>query len=227
MVALDRDWNDGGSALYDDGESPSIRALLNPGQGITLAQLRDIPVSDRRAGLLARVDASFDPWVFDPNSSLTADNILVAAPTSGPGRWLRAPGWCTLYLPMSSATADAAALLTMQGQQAFAVDRFAGWRVTTSFTGGTSSAIGCSSNKTTPTDWSTKGDLLGGGSGALAAALTAGFRPGAIGTDMDTLAKVRGLVLVAGDVIRHDLIASQFTAGAGFVVVQGNLLVNG
>ncbi len=180
----------------------------------------------------ARVDgqiflnlADDTPWTFNAASSLTGDDILVAAPDSGSGRFLRLPGAGKFELPFTFATLDAAALLTMQAGQELAVERV-GWRISTGMTGGTGSAIGVSSNKTTPTNWSTKGDILGGASGDVAATLTAGLKVGTIGADMDTLTKTRGLILVSGDVLRLDRITDAFTAGAGNVVVVGTLLKN-
>lgn len=226
MGSLPRDWNSGGSASVDGAQKPSVRSLLSPWCGITLAELAAIDPGERSSGQVARVGTTQDNWYFNPDSALTSDGILVQSPTVGNGRWLRQPGqWVTLALPFSFATADTAALLTAQAGQQFAAERFH-WAITASMTGGTNSAIGLSSNKSAPTDWTTKGDLHGGATGDLAAGLTAGFKAGTIGADMDTITKVRGLVLVSGDVIRYDRIASAFTAGSGFALAHGYLIRN-
>ena len=93
------------------------------------------------------------------------------------------PGCAYLVLPFTFATADATALLTLQaGQQLRLWDLY--WQIAADMTGGSSSAIGVSSNKT---GYSTKGDLLGGASGDVAASLTLALSPtvGTIGAKVD------------------------------------------
>lgn len=85
--------------------------------------------------------------------------------------------------------------------------------VTADFTGGSSSAIGLSSSNTA---YNTPGDVFGGASGLLLAALTAGFR----GTDG---AKPR-VVLAAADTIKWNRIASAFTAGTGKIHMHCSLV---
>ena len=87
----------------------------------------------------------------------------------------------------------------------------AGWDVDTSWTGGSSSAIGLSSSNAA---YNTKGDIQGGAGGDLAAAMTGpGFRGGsAIGAKFATNGFI---VLVGGDTIRFDRIVSAYTAGSG------------
>jgi len=88
------------------------------------------------------------------------------------------------------------------------------WNVQSAFTGGSSSAIGASSSNAA---YNTKGDLQGGASGDLLAALTAGQRPGTIGAKFGS----NGVVILApGDTIRFDRITSAFTAGAGYLMVE-------
>lgn len=192
----------------------------------TVAALGALPVSRCVNGQVFHVLADNSLWQFNSASVLTADNILVAGAASA-GRFLRMPGGMCLQLPIAFGTADLAVLLTMQAGQAFAVERM-GWRVTADFTGGTASAIGVHSNKTTPTNWSTAGDLLGGVGGDVAATLVAsgGYIPGTVGADMDTLAKVRGLILEPTDTLIFGRIVSAFTAGTGFVLVNGTLISN-
>ena len=178
-------------------------------------------------------------FAWHPTCELDGDDQLVIIPNDRnsavdtdladdlPGRWLAVPGqFVNLALPITYATADAATLYTMPTGAAFKVEGLY-WEVTTGFSGGSSSAIGVSTTKTTPTDWSAKGDLLGGSGGNVAATLVAGARiAGTIGTDMDTIAKVRGAIWEAADIFRFDRITSAFTAGAGSVHVYGFLLAN-
>jgi hypothetical protein len=92
-------------------------------------------------------------------------------------------------------------------------------------TGGSSSAIGVSSSKT---GFTTKGDLLGGATGDVAAALTAALSPanGTIGAKMDTVAELHTTLWKAADIIRFDRITSAFTAGSGAVNVVADILTN-
>lgn len=166
-------------------------------------------------------------FVFNRTSALTGDNIFVVTPSDTPaaGRWLRMPGTIDINLPITYATADAAVLATLPtGARMMLLSAY--WRVTADFTGGSSSAIGVSSNKT---GFSTKGDILGGAAGDVAATLvssgTQGVVSGTIGPKMDTLTETK-IVLVAGDTIRFDRITSAFTAGAGAVHVIAALLAN-
>jgi hypothetical protein len=155
---------------------------------------------------------------------LTGDDILVCAPTAAGGAWLRMPGACRLKLPIAFGTADAAALLTFQAGQIFRLVEPA-WHITTSFAGGTNSAIGLSSNKTS---YSTKGDLLGGAGGDLAATLTSTLginAPGTVGAGFDTLAK-RCMNFTSANTIRYDKVVDAFTSGAGFAVLDGILASN-
>lgn len=127
-----------------------------------------------------------------------------------------------LKIPFSFATADAAVLLTVptlvNGAAALQLDSLF-WEVTVGFTGGSSSAIGISS---TNTKYNTKGDLLGGSSGDVAATLvsTNQYVMGTAGTKYAVAVSTGKVFLVAGDVIRFDRITSAFTAGSGFLHVN-------
>lgn len=121
-------------------------------------------------------------------------------------------GRFTLTLPVAFGTADAAVLYTVPVGIRLSVER-AFWEPITSFTGGASSAIGLSSSNA---NYNTKGDLLGGATGDVAAGLVSTGAPfkGTIGAKAATQGVI---VLVAGDTIRFDRITSAFTAGAGNV----------
>jgi hypothetical protein len=178
-------------------------------------------------------------FYWHPTSTLTADDQLIVIPddrnmavdtalaASLPGRWLAVSGQIVnLALPITYATADGATLYTVPTGAALKVEGLF-WEVTTGFTGGSSSAIGVSTTKSSPTNWSTKGDLLGGSGGDVAATLVAGARiAGTIGTDADTIAKMRGAIWEAAELFRFDRITSAFTAGVGSVHVYGFLLAN-
>lgn len=222
-MQLASDWNNGGAALIAGNQEPSLRTLIEPGLGLTLAQLK--AQFNRWDGLSAFVGD--DEWVFRAGSALTGDDIMVATPDSPgnlPGRWVRKPGSAVLRLPFVAATLDAAALLTLQAGARFMLEEIF-WRVTTSFTGGTSAAIGLSSSKS---GFTAKGDLLGGASGDVLATLAAStnFIPGTVGTIFDTIAEKRLAVFNPGDAFRHDRITSNFTAGVGEYILIGRILTN-
>lgn len=156
---------------------------------------------------------------YHPTSTLTADSIFVFAPGgSQAGRWLLAPGANRVDLPLSKDTADAATLATLPTGCYFLNQR-GFWEVTTSFTGGSASAIGISSDDAT---CNTKGDLLGGAAGDVAAMLVstgALYKAGTVG------AKTVSIV-APGKILRHDRVTSAFTAGVGVAHLQGVILAN-
>ncbi len=129
------------------------------------------------------------------------------------------PGWgrdgakpiLELTFAVGFALADAAVLHTVEAGYRL-VPLVPWWEVTTSWTGGSSSAIGVSSSNA---GLSTKGDLLGGASGDVAAGLlsTGALAKGTVGAKIGK----PGAVLVGGDTIIFDRITSVFTAGAGYV----------
>ena len=162
-------------------------------------------------------------WVYSSAATATDASlqIIIPATTAGAGAFLKLPGMVSLILPITYATADAAVLLTFPTGAEFRIwECF--WRVTTGFTGGSSSAIGLSSTKS---GFSTKGDLLGGAAGDVTATLgTAGTKLGTIGAKLD--GDDKRSIFVATETLRFDAITSAFTAGAGSVVVCGHLVAN-
>lgn len=204
-----------GARLYAGG-SP-----INP-SAATLAALKALAAGHaaRATGNVVRVDADGSEWVFHETSVLTGDDVLVVAPDAGTGRWLRKPGRVSLALPIGHATANNATLLTLPAGCVFKLDS-AHWHVTTGFTGGTASAIGVSS-----TGAATAGDILGGAVGDVAATLVAGRAAGTPGTLMDADTEVHARLYVATNTFSFNRITSAFTAGAGFVVLVGDLIAN-
>lgn len=128
-------------------------------------------------------------------------------------------GRFTLTLPIGFALADAAVLYTVPAGMRLALER-GFWEILTSFTGGASSALGISSANA---NYNTKGDLLGGASGDVAAVMISTGNPfkGTIGAKAATQGII---VLVAGDVIRLDRVTSAYTAGAGFAHFPATLI---
>ncbi len=195
-----------------------------PASVATMTALKAVTeLGDLIHGNTVLVDADGSEWVWHSTSALTGDDILVATPAAAPsaGRWLRKVGRVALSLPIAFGTADNAVLLTIPTGAALKLDSLH-WNVTTGFTGGSSSAIGVSSSVNT-----TQGDLLGGATGDVTATLgTAGRKTGTIGAIMDTDAEIHAQLLGAAATIVFDRITSVFTAGAGYVVVVGDLVAN-
>lgn len=136
------------------------------------------------------------------------------------GVWVtNLPNRFYLKLAIGFATADAATLFTFPSDKIVVLERL-WWEVVTGFTGGSSSAIGVSSDAT---GYSTKGDLLGGASGDVTATLgtSATYKGGTVGAKYAS----NGIVIIpAGKVLRFDAITSAYTVGAGFVHVLGSVI---
>jgi len=176
-------------------------------------------------GMMAMTLDTGKLWRFSSACALTADNQLVVGSGSGTGRWLLVPGQHVLSFPIAFGTADAAILWTIPTGAVLKLTSLY-WTITTSFTGGTNAAIGVSSTKT---NFTTKGDLLGGAGGDVLAALTTALSPtpGTIGAKMDALTNAETNALwVATNTIRFDRVADAFTAGAGAVNLVCNVLAN-
>lgn len=117
-----------------------------------------------------------------------------------------------LRLPITFATANDETLYTVPANMSIAILPYCMWEVTTAFTGGTSAAIGLSSDLA---PHETAGDIHGGATGDVLATLTAGFKRGTQGVSFT--AAPNCVVLTAGKLIKFNRIASAFTAGAGYV----------
>lgn len=199
-----------------------LREIVLRGGG-TVAGLRALTAQERDDGVQAETTGG-GLWRFKAASTATDDGHFVLTPNDAPaaGRWVRMGATATYFLmAITQATADAAVLLTIPTGVTLIPDDFF-WVVTTPFTGGTSSAIGVSSSNISGK--TTKGDLLGGAAGDLTATLgTAGTVAGTIGAQWTTVAG-RRYVMKAGDTIRFDRIASQYTAGVGSVGMRGLIL---
>src|SRR5690606_28687056 len=139
-------------------------------QGLSLEQLRaSNPDGPEDHGKEVRLDNG-NTYVYDAFSTITADGAFVIEPDNHVGRFLLAPGrHFDLALPISSALADAAGLATVPSGWDLMLGR-SYWEVTENWTGGSSSSIGISSDQS---PHNTKGDILGGASGDVAATLVA------------------------------------------------------
>lgn len=180
--------------------------------------LAAIAAASRFNGMLVMVRADGSLWRFDSTSAVAEDEgrELVIAPDAGSGRWLAADKHKVLMLPISKDNTDGEAILTVPAGFVLRLTGLPFWIVTTGWTGGSSSAIGLS---TSITGYDTKGDLLGGASGDVAAGLTAGVKPGTLGGELDDHVGFQALALVEDDEIQFDRITDAFTAGAGFAAI--------
>ena len=207
------------------GDSAAIKVSERIGEPVaTLTAMKAIPADRRVDGQIYLCLADGKRYRFSLASALTGDDLLVVAPTAGSGRFLLMPGLHVLEMPIAFGTLDAAILLTMQaGSLMLPVEFF--WKVSADFTGGAASTIGLSSS--TKSGATTKGDLLGGAAGDVAATLVASaVTPlGTIGTTWATIANRRKL-WIPTDTLRFDRITSAFTAGSGFACAVVNLLRN-
>lgn len=182
-------------------------ANIPPNQICTIVQLGQVSLGVASIG---RADFIYDP------ASTASDALeqMVITPGAGTGRWLRLQKFFDVKVPVGFALTNNATLITVPVGYYLTTER-PFLEVTTNFSGGVVSAIGVSASVT---GFSSAGDLLGGAAGELAAALTVGNR-GKLGTALAASLAGTGqpFALVAGDVVRWNLIASQFTAGAGFL----------
>lgn len=203
----------------DDAPATGRWLRLTPGGGTvvaTLTALKAITAAVRYDGMTAQISADSSNWRFDASSSVTGENFFVATPAAGTGRWLRTDKFVDLKIAIDKTMADAAVLYTVPtGFRLRPTNPF--WEVGTAWSGGSSSAIGLSTSNAAG---STKGDLLGGSAGDVAATLLAAAICGTIGTTIGAPA----LVLVAGNTIRYDKITSTFTAGDGYAHIPVNVV---
>lgn len=180
------------------------------------AALKAIAAANRFEGQEVVVQSDYSRWVFDADGTQAEDTAdeLVQQPSAGSGRWLRNDKAFIMKVPLSFANSDGDALETIPAGFCLRLTGQPYWEVTTAFTGGTSSAIGISTNIT---GYEAGGDILGGASGDVEATLTAGDKPGTIGDELGDQVGFHALLLEENSEIQFDAITSAFTAGAGFV----------
>jgi len=178
--------------------------------------LKAIAAGSRANGTLALKLDDGSLWRFAAASTLTGDDLLVAAPAAGTGRWIRVDRIVDLKLPVVYTAADGAVLYTVPaGFRLRPTVPF--WEVTAAFTTAATGKAGISSSNAA---FSTDGDILGGASLDAAASLTLGLIGGTVGAKVGAPATV----LVGGDTILWDK-SSTFTAGAGFAHVPVEVLL--
>jgi hypothetical protein len=191
----------------------------------TRTAIKGLAAKSRCDGMLVMSDDDGSLWRFDKDAAQATDvaEELLLVPSAGSGRWIRRDSCFVAKLAIGFGTADAAALLTMPENMIARIVGFPYWENSVAWSGGASSAIGVSATRVA----TTKGDLLGGASGDVAAGLGAGVKVGTIGPKFDTLAEWQALLLVEGDSLRFDRITSVFTAGAGYACFPLSVEYNG
>ncbi len=181
----------------------------------TIANLSAVDNGVRSDGALAYVEAAGGSnWRFDADSTAAdTTNTLVITPDAGTGRWLRIDKTVTTKIAVAFGTVDTAVLFTVPAGVTLAVQE-AAWEISTSFTGGTASAIGLSSSNT---NYATQGDILGGAAGSVLANLTLAIKHASSPRGATFTATPFSCVLDAADTVIFDRITSAFTAGVGSV----------
>lgn len=213
-----------GSSLFTYGPNGEVLLTLSkfgpPSPIANMAALQAQAATSLTDGQAFVLQTDGSPWRYAAASTLTSDTgagagpfFVATATTAGAGAFLRMTNDLDLSLAIGFGTADNAVLYTVPVGFVLRVQRTF-YQITTSFTGGTSSAIGASSSDAA---YSTAGDIQGGASGDLAAALVStggSYKAGTVGAKFGSNGVV---VLVGGDTIKFNRIASVFTAGAGFL----------
>jgi hypothetical protein len=183
----------------------------------TKALLQAVAATERVDGQEYRL-ADGSTWMYlAAGTASDALSAMIITPSDNVGCYIRTNDTFDLSMPIAFGTADATALFTVPTNARLLVRR-GYWEVATGFTGGSSSAIGLSSSNAS---FNTKGDLLGGASGDVAATLVAGVKLGTIGAKT-----AAGVLLVGGDTVRFDRVTSAFTAGAGNAHLVCDVLAN-
>ena len=182
------------------------------------AALKAIPAGARYDGQHVVVQSDYSTWVLDSANTGTTDTAeeLLIEPTAGAGAWLRADKTFILRVPISYANTDGEAVETIPAGFALRLTGMPFWDVDTAWEGGSSSAIGISTNIS---GYETAGDILGGASGDVEGTLTAGIKAGTAGAELDDNVGLHALMFVAASQLQFDRITSAFTAGAGYVCI--------
>lgn len=163
--------------------------------------------------------STFRYIVPSPGAADATAQLIINPNFGGTGQWQCVDPYFNLQIPASTfnaTLADGATVFTIPAGYRIMPLRFM-QEIAVAWTGGTNSAIGLSSNNAA---YNTKGDLMGGAGGDVAANLASGFQ-GTIGTKMAAMYATRPpVVLVAGNTIRFDRIVDVFAAGSGILNIQ-------
>lgn len=176
---LPDDFLDGGVGQVNDGATITTAKVLRGLLDTTSVSVSDLRGATAAAGTLGgryQVGGNWFRW--DALSTVNDTKYLVAIKpdeidNADPGRFILDQPVIDLTMPFTYATADAAVLFTVP-TGVYLIPSLLWWNITTSMTGGTSAAIGVSSNKT---GFTAKGSLLGGAAGDVLASLTAAASP--------------------------------------------------
>lgn len=219
----------GGSGLCPDGQAVNLRDVLRTIRGANGAPVANGAAMDalgpnaRSDGQIRLNIATQQRWVYvSAATAVDTSGLLFRKPADNPatGGWCLMPGEVDIAMPFGFATADAVSLVTMPVNCIFMPLEFY-FEITTGLVG--AGAIGMSSAKA---NYNTKGDLLGGATGDVAATLVVG-NPilGTVGTKWASLANKRA-IWKAGETFRYDRVSGTNTAGAGRIHAVGHLIAN-
>jgi hypothetical protein len=155
-------------------------------------------------------------WQVGYAGSDATAQLVVDPGAGGTGKWVCVDKYFNMHFTnITFATADAAVLFTVPTGFRLAPWRF--FMETGNAWSGGAGAIGVSSSNAA---FNTKGDLMGGAAGDVAANMGAAGFHGTIGTKMAASYTTRPpVVLVAGDTIRWDVVVAGYNAGNGILNV--------
>jgi len=179
---------------------------------------------DRTHGDAYYVGETGARWWWHSTCICVHDGMLVLTPNDEPalGRWLRCVGFIDIALPIDWTLANNAAILTVPlGARLKLLGTYL--EVTESFHGTGNPSVSLSS---THSGMQTPGSIAGGTGGETLPGLTAGIRPGTIGTSLSSLVNMHDAMLTDGDEIRWRRSGGSFTSGKGLWHLTVNLLTH-
>lgn len=189
--------------------------LVSPSLVDTLADLKTFDgakLFNQHVCVVANLNGALATFRWIAGLAGTGDDQLLVTPTTGAGsgRWLRADPFVSLKLPYTATQANNTTLITIPTGLRFGVIK-TGLFISTQFTGVDTGSIGIDS------DISLNAGGLGSIVGTGAAANT--FN-GVQGAEVNT--PLRSM-LIAANVIRHNVLVAGYTGGTGFWHVMGAL----
>ena len=189
------------------------------------AELQSFVGTDIRPNQIARVRTTFQnnfngpctyQWRVGFAGSDATAQLVVDPGSGGVGKWVCVDPFFNLqFANIDFNTPDAHVLFTVPAGLRISPIRFL-FETGNAWTGG-AGAVGVSSSNAA---FNTKGDLMGGAAGDVAANMGAAGFHGTIGTKMAAAYTTRPpVVLVGGDTIRWDVIVAGYNTGNGILNV--------
>lgn len=205
----------------------------------TIATLKTLPANKRVDGMIAQIlsgDAKNTLWVWRDAATASGDDVLAIRPSdltaAQAGRWMRAPGFAQLVLPITATMPNGTVLLTVPSNTILKLEEFAIGVPSLVFTGASNAAIAVSSSN--HPGHTGIGNFL---PSAVATNLNHWFSPTANGTgvafNMHMVASGtfdshnnKRPWMKGGDTIKLDVMGANFGTGLGSILVACNVLQN-